>query len=594
MIGFLRRMRAILCGPRGGGPGGSVAILFEQLGIQSQLYLPPGVPGADGGFGTAAAPDPTKNPPTLEVLGSLKLGTTIAAFATDATFDPPRADAVPTQTAVKSYAGTQSANFVQALQERANLGGSATVDFSAADLGAGGIATVSDRLRPGAPPAGPEALSVGGSLYAKGPTQMFGSWADPVTLNAGKPVYQAPVAPGDGWLIASLNANYLSSGGLSVESPSGSQRGAIDVRAESGIATKAFSTTISSYNIISVAVAGDAAVYGVVGDDSYTTVYPLFRVAGQWTPGTPFPSEGMMAFYSAIALSESILAVGGIGIVQIFLRAGTTWNQTDQIPGAANFGTVLAISGSRLIVGAFVTGPVYVYEIDSAGKAHQVGQTLNPPYSGGDWGSAVTVDGDLAVVGDPFQNNTYVFAFDGSQWKQIGAPVSGPAGTGADMDISGTYYIAGAFDSSSAQVFQIDAAGGTVAQIANITSPQKYFGRAVAIHGSILAVGGNGMAALYSLNGGQVQHMFDLSLSTSDTATSASLSDAGAFFSTNWASISQPIGHGLDLFDLFLTDSDSLSLPVRKGDAWQATLTNPVGDCSAVLHWLPSGAGPEE
>jgi hypothetical protein len=568
------------------------ALVYPTVYVESQLYL---APGAAAGMGTSSAPDPTKSPPTLEIAGGLKYGVTVQAFSADPTLAPGRADLISTQTAVKSYITGQTSALQAALANKATTNGAAGVNFTSANFSAS-AAAIATNLSAGAATAGRETLLVAGGLRVQGPVQALGAWSAPIMLDTSDPAYQSPVAPGDGYLVASLQANLpLSSAQLNLESPPSALRAALSVESGAGFAARVASTQLVSSAVVTVAISNDAAVYGVISP-SATQVYPYFNVGGVWSAGAEFDAPGIMAFRTSLAMTESFLAVGNASVVYIYQRNGPAWNQTDTIDTSGTVGSALSARGSRLILGS-ITGAqnVLVYDIDASGKAHQIGQTLPPPggYSPEEnaFGSAVGIDGDWIVVGDSIANLGYVYTFDGAQWSLLGAPISCPNGSGQAADVCGNYCVFASASAGTATVCEINPTARTVRPVQSFSGTAYYFGCAVALRGPILAISGNGSVALYSINSGVITPLYSAASSVADAVWSAALSDSGLMLSTGSASMfGPPENHGIDVFNRVQNDAESFCLPVRQGDIYRAQLILSSGACTAALQFLPGGA----
>jgi hypothetical protein len=128
---------------------------------------------------------------------------------------------------------------------------------------------------------------------------------------------------------------------------------------------------------------------------------------------------------------------------------------------------------------------------------------------GDNFGSSVSVWGDTAIVGAPYDDDkgggsgsAYIYRFDGSNWVQQEklVPVDGAAGDnfGQSVDVWGDAVIIGAVgdddvdtDAGSAYIFRFD--GDNWVQQAKLLAPDggasNYFGQSVAIYGDKAVVG---------------------------------------------------------------------------------------------------------
>jgi hypothetical protein len=195
------------------------------------------------------------------------------------------------------------------------------------------------------------------------------------------------------------------------------------------------------------------------------------------------PSDSATGWYAeALAFDGVTLAVGApfrdasaqtqrAGAVYLYARDPQgDWVEVDILTpsdaeGGDEFGWSVALSGDRLLVGAKVgdaanaddTGAAYLFERDAQGAWSEVAKlAANDPDVGDEFGHAVALDGDRAVVG----------AIGGSR--------------------------AGIDDTGAAYVFELDPQGawGQIAKLtADDTLADERFGFAVALDGDRVAVG---------------------------------------------------------------------------------------------------------
>jgi hypothetical protein len=164
------------------------------------------------------------------------------------------------------------------------------------------------------------------------------------------------------------------------------------------------------------------------------------------------------------------------------------------------FGSAVALSGGVAIVGAaFDGGPpgrAYIFSVDGSGVTQQA--MLTPSGSSGfdNFGAAVAIDGNTAVVAAPGDYQVYVFSFDGATWTEQATLVpSDPPnaiGFGHAVAISGDCVVIGC-GSPAAYIFR--RTGTTWVQEAKLTPPPPAntvgngFGGAVAVRGDRAVVG---------------------------------------------------------------------------------------------------------
>ena len=237
---------------------------------------------------------------------------------------------------------------------------------------------------------------------------------------------------------------------------------------------------------LSVAISGARVVVGALEDDTAATnagsvyVYDLSEgmpTIPLATLNNPSPAAGDF-FGNAVAISGTRVVVGASGDDSGATNAGSVYvydlgSSTPTVPtatlnkpgSAANdaFGYSVAISGSRVVVGAYQddtgatdAGSVYIYDLNSATPTLPVVTLNDPTPAVGDvFGSRVAISGSRVVVG-------------------------------ATQDSTG------AIDAGSAYVY--DLSGGTpqvpVATLRKSSpSTSDFFSSAVAIEGSTVAIG---------------------------------------------------------------------------------------------------------
>lgn len=153
----------------------------------------------------------------------------------------------------------------------------------------------------------------------------------------------------------------------------------------------------------------------------------------------------------------------------------------------------------------------------------------SPSNPGSEFGSAVELQGDLAVIGDRGANGfagvVYVFEYAGGTWtllQELTPDVPVPGGDfGVDVDVDGSRMVIGAYESTGsgpgrAYVFDQDPTTGLWSQTQELVDPSgmpnDQFGTAVEIDGDRIAVGSrydDGTATDLSCNEGSV-HDFRL------------------------------------------------------------------------------------
>jgi hypothetical protein len=197
----------------------------------------------------------------------------------------------------------------------------------------------------------------------------------------------------------------------------------------------------------SVAISGNTAIVGSpLDDDSGSasgSAYVFVRNGSMWSQQAKLrASDGAEGdfFGVPVAINGDTAVVGSrldddsgtnSGSAYVFVRAGSTWTQQAKLlasDGAANdeFGFAVAIDGDTAIVGA------------SGGDFAEVFQRIGPVWIGPDqkilagdgaaddaFGFDVAIDGNLAIVGSAFDDDSgtfsgsaYIFVRTGSTWTQ--------------------------------------------------------------------------------------------------------------------------------------------------------------------------------
>jgi hypothetical protein len=194
-----------------------------------------------------------------------------------------------------------------------------------------------------------------------------------------------------------------------------------------------------------VAVSGDTAVVGAFGDDdsgSNSGSAYVFRYDGSdWVEEAKLTaSDGAVSDYFAfsVAVSGDTAVVGAIGdddnwlssgSAYVFRYDGTTWVEETKLTasdGATShsFGISAAVSGDTAVVGAYgdaFTGPAYVFRYDGSDWVEEAKLTASDGAAWDFFADSVAVSGDTAVVGarhDDQFGSAYVFRYDGSDWVE--------------------------------------------------------------------------------------------------------------------------------------------------------------------------------
>ena len=322
----------------------------------------------------------------------------------------------------------------------------------------------------------------------------------------------------------------------------------------------------------SVAADGDVAVAGahfdVVNFKRNAGSAYVFRYDGsQWSQQEKLVASDVQQFDqfgAAVAVSGDAAVVGSrlkddggpsAGAAYVFRFDGTVWVEEAKLVASdpeagAQFGSAVAISGDRILIGAFgatsKTGAAYLFRYDVAVASWVEEARLSPGdlASGAEFGSSVALDGGTAVVGahldDVPANDTgsaYVFQHDGSVWVER-AKLSAADGLADDrfgfaLAVSGNAVLVGAplanspgLDPGAAYVFRADGFQWT--QEAKLSPSDaaagRRFGISVGLDGETAVIGSDdasgvfGRAYVFSYHEAQMQWIEEGVFAASDNA----------------------------------------------------------------------------
>ncbi|MFN0051285.1 MAG: hypothetical protein ACKV0T_03790, partial [Planctomycetales bacterium] len=279
----------------------------------------------------------------------------------------------------------------------------------------------------------------------------------------------------------------------------------------------------------SVAVDGNTVAMGARDYDSRGAVFiygadsatPNFRVQpADLDPGDQFGAS--VALHGDHLVVGAPSKAGGAGSVYMFQRIGSEWIQTAVFRGAAGarLGTFLAVEGSQAVVGApgqpgaaeQNKNLVYFYEL-TTGAGWQQTQVLSDAGArgvGGEYGAAVSLEGNTVVIGAPdadfHRGVAEVYVKSGSVWTLqqtiLGRDTGAVDGDrfGAAVSVSGDRLAVGSpgVQSSKGAVRTFSRIGGTWSLLQELSLASgvanDYFGFSLALDGDQLLVGAYGVA----------------------------------------------------------------------------------------------------
>jgi hypothetical protein len=280
-----------------------------------------------------------------------------------------------------------------------------------------------------------------------------------------------------------------------------------------------------------VAISGDTVVIGAPRDDAQDAdagaAYIFTRTgAGNWTERaqllvgvTADAHLGSAVAISAVGANKRVV-IGApddnlTGSASWFLGSGATWTYEEtRAPitavGGEQFGLAVDVSGDRIIVGSpgFATSDGYAAIFEPiAAIWTEVGTFLGTVGGLEVMGSAVSIDGDLAVAGAPFRGMPAMFGggYDiflrtAGVWARtqvVGNSVADRS-SGSSLALSGTTLVNGApGDGSGTGEAFVDTltATGMLGTSTPLTVPGgllqngDFFGYAVAIDGNLAVIG---------------------------------------------------------------------------------------------------------
>jgi len=288
----------------------------------------------------------------------------------------------------------------------------------------------------------------------------------------------------------------------------------------------------------SVALSGDTALIGAskheqLGDEA-GAAYVFTSNSGEWTEEQVFlASDGAAYDYfgTSVSLSGDVAVIGApshdsgtgpTGAVYVFRKGANEWVFEQKLvasDGEAqdNFGVSVAVWGDVIVVGAHLndepgqdnSGAAYVYRYNGATWVEEQKLVAPDAESSDKFGLAVSVYGDTAVIGTPFDDDSgnnagsaYIFSYDGYEWvfeqKLLASDGDEYDYFGGSVSVSGSVVVIGAYSdddsgtyAGSAFVYRFD--GQTWNEEAKLLGSDvasgDHFGSAVSIYEDTVVVG---------------------------------------------------------------------------------------------------------
>jgi len=275
-------------------------------------------------------------------------------------------------------------------------------------------------------------------------------------------------------------------------------------------------------------------------DSVATTPQPLRASAALKLEADAANVQSGDLFGFSVAVTNQLAVVGarsddaGIGAVYLFEREGDDgWSlagprlRPESATAGAAFGAAVSALGDRVLVGAAgdsVRGAVYVVEPDVGSGAWRARQKLLGEANGDQFGAAVELAGERAIVGAPLfdagaavnAGTAYIVERQASgTWSlsaRLAASVQAGAQLGRSVSLDGDLALIGApldgaDNTGAAYVFRYEHAANTWAQEAKLVvaeaAPNDELGWAVALRGTTAVVttrradGGRGAAHVF-------------------------------------------------------------------------------------------------
>jgi len=290
-----------------------------------------------------------------------------------------------------------------------------------------------------------------------------------------------------------------------------------------------------------VALSGNTALVGAIGDNSSAGSAYLFQDSGTWSQVDKLTASDAISsdnFGFSVALSGNTALVSAprgdtasfadVGAAYLFQDNGLgNWLQIAKLTASDaasmeedRFGESVALSGNLALVGAWLdddagvnAGAAYLFEDDGLGNWSQIAKlTAGDALAQDNFGLSVAISGNTVLIGAPSGDASttmdtgaaYLFQDDGSgNWNQIAKLSAADAALFDQFGFSvalgnGTALVGAFFDGfgiGSAYLFEDDGSGNW-SQVEKLTADDAaasdQFGEAVALDGNTALVGAIG------------------------------------------------------------------------------------------------------
>ena len=225
---------------------------------------------------------------------------------------------------------------------------------------------------------------------------------------------------------------------------------------------------------ICISISGD---YAIVGEEGSWAGYVFKRSGTSWVEQTKLiatPAHGITSDW--VSIDGNFAIVGANESAYIFRRDNSGWTQQAKLIASDvsdnSFGVSVSISGDYVIIGAFAdddngpfTGSAYIFKRNAASWIEQAKIKASDGATFDQFGLAVSINGDYAIVGAQGDINgdrgaAYIFKRDDTNWTQQAALTASDFAPGdlfgSSVSISGDNAIVGApFNSSNGFFFRL-------------------------------------------------------------------------------------------------------------------------------------------
>ncbi len=287
----------------------------------------------------------------------------------------------------------------------------------------------------------------------------------------------------------------------------------------------------------SVSISGDYVVVGAYKDNYYGTnsgsAYIFQRSGTSWPEQDKLtPSDGAMGDWFGFSVSISgdyaVIATpydddngDDSGSAYIFYYDGSSWSMQEKLTASdgSTFGNSVSISGDFAVIGAsaddengYWSGSAYIFHRSGTSWSQEDKLTASDGISWDRFGWSVSISGDYAVIGVPFDDDNgsasgsaYIFYRCGTSWaeqtKLTASNASADDRFGRAVSISGDYAVVGAMwdddngsNSGSANIFQRNGSSWSQQGLLTASDGAAYddFGISVSISGDFAVIGASG------------------------------------------------------------------------------------------------------